>query len=261
MEENYTIKNNLMFALVMQNEEVCKGFIERIFEGREVKDIEIKDKIDLSAEKTIITGIESKSIRLDVLFTDETAWYDVEMQVQSQFFSPQRMRYYASSMDTMQMGKGEKNYRSLKKNYVIFICLFDYFKLDEPIYEFENYDIKRNVRFGDESYKIVLNVNCSEEKVPNYLKGLYSYIKDKVVPEDDELISNIDSLVTRYSKKDEVMSNMTLAQEIEIEKEIMRDLGRQEGRLEDAKRMKDDSLPVDLIAKYTGLTVEEIERL
>ena len=44
MEENYTIKNNLMFALVMQNEEVCKGFIERIFEGREVKDIEIKDK-------------------------------------------------------------------------------------------------------------------------------------------------------------------------------------------------------------------------
>ena len=37
--------------------------------------------------------------------------------------------------------------------------------------------------------------------------------------------------------------------------------GRAEEKLETAKRMKADSVPVDLIAKYTGLTQEQIEKL
>ena len=37
MERDYSIRNSLMFALVMQHEDICKGFIERLFEGRKVK--------------------------------------------------------------------------------------------------------------------------------------------------------------------------------------------------------------------------------
>ena len=41
--------------------------------------------------------------------------------------------------------------------------------------------------------------------------------------------------------------------------------GRAEGRVEEkmdnARKMKADNMPTDLIAKYTGLTIEEIEAL
>lgn len=37
--------------------------------------------------------------------------------------------------------------------------------------------------------------------------------------------------------------------------------GRAEGHMEDARKMKADNMPTELIAKYTGLTIEEIEAL
>jgi predicted transposase/invertase (TIGR01784 family) len=37
--------------------------------------------------------------------------------------------------------------------------------------------------------------------------------------------------------------------------------GRAEGHLEDARRMKADNMPVELIAKYTGLSISEVMEL
>jgi predicted transposase/invertase (TIGR01784 family) len=37
--------------------------------------------------------------------------------------------------------------------------------------------------------------------------------------------------------------------------------GIAEGHMEDARKMKADNMPTELIAKYTGLTIEEIEAL
>ena len=58
---------------------------------------------------------------------------------------------------------------------------------------------------------------------------------------------------------------MTLADEMIIEKRIEHELGVKEGitqgKLETARNMKSDSMPIDLIIKYTGLTREEIEKL
>ena len=273
MERKYSIRNNLMFALVMEDEEICKGVIERIFNGREVKRIEFKSKINLATEKTIINDVDAKLVRFDVLFADDTAWYDIEMQVAWEDYLPKRIRYYASSMDTKQLGKGKNNYDELKTHYVIFICMFDFFNLDRPIYSFENYDIENKIKLNDGSYKILLNVNCNEENIPDNLKGLYAYIKSNIVPDDDNLISNMDSLVAMYSEKREVTAFMTMYDEMEYQKQRSFKDGKQEGiaigrkegaalgKLDAAKRMKEDSLPVDLIVKYTGLSIEEIEKM
>ena len=40
-----------------------------------------------------------------------------------------------------------------------------------------------------------------------------------------------------------------------------REEGRAEGHIEDARKMKADNMPIELISKYTGLTAEEIEAL
>ena len=40
-----------------------------------------------------------------------------------------------------------------------------------------------------------------------------------------------------------------------------REEGREEALRENARRMKQDNMPAELIAKYTGLSIEDIERL
>ena len=64
----YKFSNKLMFALVMQDEEICAEFIQRLFPGKKVKSITFPNDIKITPEKTIVTGVLSKSVRLDVLF-------------------------------------------------------------------------------------------------------------------------------------------------------------------------------------------------
>ena len=54
----YKFSDRLMFAIVMHDESLCRQFIERVFPGRKVARIKL-----LSSEKTIITGLKSKSVR------------------------------------------------------------------------------------------------------------------------------------------------------------------------------------------------------
>lgn len=263
-----------MFALVMQDKEICKRFLERIFDGKVVKELVLKSKIDLdkfeaTIEKTIINDPNAKSVRLDVLFEGDNTWYDIEMQSEQEYFSPKRMRYYSSSMDINQLDKGYRNYEKLKTNYVIFICDFDYYNMDEAIYLFQYYDKEKDLDFGDGTYMIMLNAKCSPERIPEQLKKLYRYIDKDIVDLDDELIKDMDVKVAEYSEDRRVKQIMTLADEMIMEQEKKYELGVKDGitqgiihgKLEDARNMKADSMPIDLIAKYTGLDKEEIEKL
>ena len=103
----YKFSNKLMFALVMQDEEICAEFIQRLFPGKKVKSITFPNDIQITPEKTIVTGVLSKSVRLDVLFEGETEVYDIEMQVETEPELPKRSRYYHTSMDTHFLKKGK----------------------------------------------------------------------------------------------------------------------------------------------------------
>lgn len=78
-----------------------------------------------------------------------------------------------------QIKKGER-YNQLKPSYVIFICTFDFYGLDQAIYSFENYDMRNSLPYGDNSYKIIVNTTCSEESTPPELKAFFDYINDMV---------------------------------------------------------------------------------
>ena len=69
-------------------------------------------------------------------------------------------------------------YKDLKPSYIIFICTFDRFKMDEPVYFFRSWDVEKGLPLGDLSYTIVLNTKCSSEKVPKALKPFYEYLND-----------------------------------------------------------------------------------
>ena len=52
----------IAFALVMQDEELCAEFIERIFPGKKVKSLTFPNNIQITPEKTIVTGLLSRSV-------------------------------------------------------------------------------------------------------------------------------------------------------------------------------------------------------
>ena len=51
-------------------------------------------------------------------------------------------------MDLDCLEKGA-DYTALKKCYVIFICTFDYFKKDAPVYFFRSWDVEKGLPLDD----------------------------------------------------------------------------------------------------------------
>ena len=72
--DDLTIADDFMFCKIMQDEAICKQFLEMILTGQ------IGKIVYLSPQNSVATGIEAKSIRLDVFIKDEAGKsYDIEM--------------------------------------------------------------------------------------------------------------------------------------------------------------------------------------
>ena len=128
--QDLTIRDNFLFAAVMQQGDNCKRFLEMLL------DISI-GRIEIQYEKTIIFNPEYKGIRMDVYSKDDNSTcYNIEMQVLNGEL-PKRSRYYHSQMDMELLGSGE-DYENLPQSYVIFICNFDPFQKKRYLYSFEN---------------------------------------------------------------------------------------------------------------------------
>ena len=276
----YPFSTQLMFAKVMEDRELCRDMLGIIFPDRKVKDIIVHKRETSVSEATVITGMESKSIRLDVLFEDERGWYDIEMQVENRENLPKRSRYYGSAIDVNKLKKG-RDYNELKPTYIIFICMYDEMKIDEPVYSFRMFDEKYGIPLNDERYTVILNASCSTGKVPERFRALFKYLKTGEVAGEDDFIEKIDARVREFQDDEEIKHMMSVEDEMRLvyERKLERELkeglekgldqvkkqgleqGLSAGRREIAKVMRNDGEPVEKIIKYTGLSREEIDKL
>ena len=277
-EIRYPFSSQLIFALVMENEGLCKELLERIFEGRHIKELKILDKVSVKTEATILIGANAKSIRMDVLFEDATSWYDIELQVENERDIPKRSRYYRGVLDVKNLKRGDK-YNSLKPSYIIFICQFDYYNAGEAVYFFEMADLKKSLPMGDESYTIIVNTKSKE--VPKSLRSLFDYINKGEVDSSDGFIRQIHEEVEALQDSEEVANIMTMEEEYERRNTAAFDRGREEGMATGLERgiaagreegmaaairklaisMKANGEETAKIVRYTGLSVAEIEAL
>lgn len=69
---------------------------------------------------------------------------------------------------------------------------------------------------GDESYIIILNSKCSEEKVPGNLLSLFRYINDSEVTPGDPFVERVHQRVAALQESEEVRNIMTLEEEFRI---------------------------------------------
>ena len=172
MWEGLGISNDFLFGKVMQDAELCKGLLERIFPDMKI------DRVEYPVlQKTINPDVDAKSVRLDVYVVDgEGTVYDIEMQMADTKELPKRTRYYQAMMDLEMIDKGE-SYKNLKKSFVIFICPFDLFRKGRHIYTFRNFcEEDKEVLLGDDTTKIFLNTESRMEDVNRDLMAFLDYV-------------------------------------------------------------------------------------
>ena len=272
-QKNYKLSHPLMFAIVMQDEYLCRELLNRILPERKVKDVRFPGDhnpktIYHEIEKALIAGLDAKSIRLDVLFEDDASRFDIELQMENTHELPKRSRYYHAVMAVDDLKKGNR-YSELKPCYVIFICPFDLMGLGEPIYRFQMLDQKNHLPLRDEQYTLLVNTTSKAEKTPKELRALYDYLEREEVAEDDFFIKRLHEIVQTTNQSREVWSIMTLAEEMENREAFARERGLKEGlqkgrvqaKEEIALKLKASGMDAADIAEITGLSPEIISAL
>ena len=285
--DDLTIADDFRFGKIMQDEDICKTFLQ----------MTLADKISkisyLSSQNTIMTGLEAKSIRLDILVKDETGKsYNIEMQALNEYNLSKRMRYYQAALDILFLDKGE-HYSNLNDSYIIFLCLFDSVGKDLPLYTFENICLEdRQTLLNDGAKKIIINANAFKKVKDKNLNGFLEYVKTGKVT--TEFTGRIEKMVEKLKNNEQARSEYRFISAFEMDARYYGRLegiqegrlegrhegklegrqegrleGRQEGRLEGfadgvmqtAKNLLDMGLSVENISKATGLSCEEIEKL
>ena len=278
--EDLTFTDDFMFSQVMKNKEICKEVVETIL-GIKVGKIEF-----LTSQYEIEIDPEAKTIAMDVYLRDEKKIINVELQNGHRLELPKRSRYYQAAADIDNTSPGEL-YSEMKDNYVIFICTFDPFLQGKAFYKFENICLNEDkpLRLNDGTYKIFLNTAADDLTLLDpELKLFYDYIRrgtadstltEKIddsineLKEDRETRRKYMTYTTRIAeakseaREEGIKYGIAIGEKVGEERGISIGLsqGRNEAKLETAKSMKQENMSVSLIARFTGLSPEEIEKL
>lgn len=168
------ITDSFMFVKVMEDDELCKGLLEKVL------NVKIRKIKYLNYEETIQITPNAKGIRLDVYVEDDRdTVFNLEMQTTNYPDLPKRSRYYQNVIDVNILEKGE-SYDILNTSYVVFICTFDYFGKNRCVYEFENLCVDdTDIKFGDGTHKIFLNTKGDKSCINEELRALLNYFDGK----------------------------------------------------------------------------------
>lgn len=256
-----TLRNNFMFRLVMEKQELCKKLIECIL------GIKIKSISYMEHEKSFEANLRSKGIRLDLFVIDEDGVaYDIEMQMDNSYkeFLGRRTRYYVSTMDNNALKKGER-YSQLRKSYVIFICTFDPFGRGLAKYTFNaicNED--HSLVLDDGVTRVFINTEGDRHRISKELASLIGYISTGEVT--DDYTKDLDEEVRTLRNDDgRERDYMTYMQTIMEHEDMAYSRGITQGISQASKAMAIKMLkankPYEEISEFTELTLSEIREL
>ena len=261
--DELTIADDFMFCKVMQDEGICKEFLEMI----------LADKIGkityLSSQDAVFTGSESKSVRLDLLVKDETGKsYDIEMQVVNEHNIPKRMRYYQAAIDIAFLDKGE-HYKALNDSYIIFVCLFDAVGKGKPLYTFENICIEDGqTPLRDGTKKVIINAQAFSKAENKELRSFLEYVKTGTV--NTEYTGRIETMIQAVKHNEQARKEYRFMSGFEMDareegiqqgKSLGLAEGSRQAKLETARILKQLGDSVKKIMQATGLTQEEVESI
>ena len=266
-----------IFMNVMRSPKICRALLELILPNEEIGAIRLKksdnplidnseidegadENLSVETQKTLKLETDAHGVRFDAFVASSKLWADIEMQTDNDSKIDKRARYYHANMDLDFLEQGQP-YENLKPSYVIFICTFDHFNMDEPVYFFRSWDVEKSLPLKDLSYTIMLNTKCSPEKVPKALKPFYEYLNDPKKNQASELTRMIDERVRKFNSDEWRKKYMTFEYILNEQKRESFAEGAAQKQREIAKNLKQAGIPVEVIAENTGLSAEEVEAL
>ena len=264
--ERLSIQDNFIFQRVMQNVKLCKWLLERILKVK-IREIRYPD-----TEKSISIRLDSKAVRLDVYVEDEIGTvYNIEMQTTKGHDGElaRRTRYYQGMIDMDLLRKGVY-YDDLRQTYIIFICTFDLFGLDERIYTFRNRCMEQpEIELGDGTTKIFLNAKGLKGHVDEDLEDFLQYVDGK--PARSRFTQEMAQEVESVKRQDEMRREfVTLYMEYQKQRREGAaegfERGRREGRIEGrmigtmrtALKFMNAGTPLKTAAKIADVSEEEL---
>ena len=284
-----------VFKLVFGREstkDVMIEFLNQVIPDRKIVDLEFIDKEMHPVER------DAKGVVYDMFCkTDQGTRIIVEVQRRKQPFYPERAIYYSTFQIQRQVEAGADSYAFLPV-YVINILNF---KMDQhedctdvkTVYRL--YEECSHQLLTDRVTFIFIELprfsKSIDELDGNVLEGMYFCLKNMAALEECprvlthqvfKKIFEVSELCKMdQEKRDKVISKMTTERDLRnqmayaIEQGLQQgreqglrqglqqglQQGREEERIDIAKGMLADGMPVESIAKYTGLTAEEIMAL
>ena len=147
----------------MAQPQLCLQLIKAALPQLKIKRVYVRSQDGLSA------NLDTKDIRLDIsAYGEGGEMFDIEMQTIRPKYLMQRILYYHSTMITERLYPRE-SYGEIPKTYVIFIYLFDWYRLGNSFYEVNLVPNGVNeLKFKDGFVSLILNpygdmTGCSEE--------------------------------------------------------------------------------------------------
>ena len=274
--DELTIQDNFIFQKVMLKKHICKAVLERLL------DISIKDIVYIQEEKTLDVSLETKSVRLDVYVNDDKGTvFNIEMQTSKDMEElVKRTRFYQSILDMYHLQKGQK-YVTLNDSYIIFICTFPVFTGHRHKYTFKNICIEEHhILLNDGATKLFLSTKGKMDDISKPLQRFLEYVDGHAAT--DDLLRDIESAVNeaKHCEAWREEYSMLSMDHYTYWKEGIAE-GRAEGlaegkaaglaegeargkaaaKAEVILQMLRENVSLEMIAKFTNLTVEEINEI
>ncbi len=251
--------DDAFMTVVFKEPELAELLLRIILNKPDLTVIECKPQND-------VKNLYGHSARLDIFAKDSAGkFYDIEVQRETAGAAPERARFNSSLLDA-NISKASEEYRNFPETYVIFITESDYFKRNLPLYTVERCVLELNEQFNDGAHIIYVNGQNRDNT------DLGRLMADFSCKEPDKFNFKKLGEATRYYKYNtKGVDTMSPIMETIMERGVKRGLehgleqgleqGRKERSKELAKGMLDDNMPIEQIAKYTKLSVEEIKEL
>ena len=262
--DELTFQDNFIFQKVMLKKHICKAVLERLL------DISIKDIVYIHEEKNLDVRWDTKSVRLDVFVNDDKGTvFNIEMQTSKDMEElVKRTRFYQSILDMYHIQKGQK-YTTLNDSYVIFICTFPVFTGNRHKYTFRNVCIEDyDIALNDGATKLFLSTKGTQNDVSKPLQAFLDYIDGQEAT--DELLRDIDDAVheVKHCEAWKEEYSMLSMDHYKYWKEGMAEgiaeglaQGEAKGKAEVVIQMLQEKLSLEMIARLTKLTVEQIQEI
>lgn len=276
-------KNDIVFQslFTQKNERITKNFISAIMEENITK-IEINTEKELYRERP-----EDKLGILDLeAEINDKEKVDIEIQLIDRKNLVERMLFYFSKLYASTIDKG-KDYIGAKK--VVIIAIIDYnLDLTKEIKEMEtvwNIIERKNknlmltdklelriIELGKAKKEYVKNKTSKKAQWMMFINNPNEVEVQEIMNENKEIEEAV--VIIKEMTEDEKLERLAFLREKAImdEKAIYaagldkgelrgKEEGIKENKIETAKKMKKENLPIELIEKITELTKEEIEKL